>query len=203
MGKLLFLEIKTNLSNLYLGCVIFFICSLFMFGVSNLTHDRIIQFIELIFTLLGIILFTTIYAIDNTRNTILIINSKRYHYSFLLLLRLFLTIVFTILLILIGLVTFKICNSNVVFIQDIFIALTNTMFIGSLSLFISMISKNALIGYMFGLVYFLLCLGFKNMSFMYLFSETFGFPFYFKLIQFSISILVSIITIYITKKVKI
>ena len=62
-----------------------------------------------------------------------------------------------------------------------------------------MISKNALIGYMFGLVYFLLCLGFKNMSFMYLFSETFGFPFYFKLIQFSISILVSIITIYITK----
>ena len=116
-----------------------------------------------------------------------------------MLLRLFLTIVFTILLILIGLVTFKICNSNVVFIQDIFIALTNTMFIGSLSLFISMISKNALIGYMFGLVYFLLCLGFKNMSFMYLFSETFGFPFYFKLIQFSISILVSIITIYITK----
>ena len=85
MGKLLFLEIKTNLSKLYLGCVIFFICSLFMFGVSNLTHDRIIQFIELIFTLLGIILFTTIYAIDNTRNTILIINSKRYHYSFIVI----------------------------------------------------------------------------------------------------------------------
>ena len=60
-----------------------------MFGVGNLTHDRITQFIELIFTLLGIILFTTIYAIDNTRNTILIINSKRYHYRFLLLLRLF------------------------------------------------------------------------------------------------------------------
>ncbi|TAA91816.1 hypothetical protein DMB77_08895 [Staphylococcus saccharolyticus] len=184
MVKLLFIEIKTNLIKLYLGNLFLLLGGLFIFDASNLSHDRVTQFIELIFILLDIILFTSIYTIDKSKHSILVLNTKYYDYHLIFILRVVLTIVFITILITINLIILYVFNSSILITKNAFIAFTSSLFIGTLCLLISIIIHNALSGFMVGLVYFLLCLGFRNLGFIYLFSETFKYPFYIKVIQF-------------------
>ena len=52
MPKFLLIDIKTNLVKLYMGILILLFGGMFIFGVSNLNHERVTQYIELIFTIL-------------------------------------------------------------------------------------------------------------------------------------------------------
>ena len=118
------------------------------------------------------------------------------------MLRLVITIIYILFLITINLFIFHLFNSNIIVLRDMFIALTSTLFIGSICLLTSILSGNTLNGLMFGLVYFLFCLGFRNLGFMYLFSETFNFPFYIKIFQFLLGIVLLIFSYTIIKKVQ-
>ena len=51
MPKFLLIDIKTNLVKLYMGILILLFGGMFIFGVSNLNHERVTQYIELIFTI--------------------------------------------------------------------------------------------------------------------------------------------------------
>lgn len=48
MPKFLLIDIKTNLVKLYMGILILLFGGMFIFGVSNLNHERVTQYIELI-----------------------------------------------------------------------------------------------------------------------------------------------------------
>ena len=69
MAKFLLIDIKTNLVKLYIGILILLFGGMFIFGVSNLNHESVTQYIELIFTILGILLFTAIYSVDQNKNS--------------------------------------------------------------------------------------------------------------------------------------
>ena len=202
MPKFLLIDIKTNLVKLYMGILILLFGGMFIFGVSNLNHERVTQYIELIFTILGILLCTAIYSVDQNKKSKLTISAKCHDYQFVFMLRLVITIIYILFLITINLFIFYLFNSNIIVLRDMFIALTSTLFIGSICLLTSILSGNTLNGLMFGLVYFLFCLGFRNLGFMYLFSETFNFPFYIKIFQFLLGIVLLILSYTIIKKVQ-
>lgn len=200
MIKLIHIDFKSNLLKLYLGILILLITCFYLYGVSNLTHDRITQFLELIFVLIGIILFSSLYAIDQHPSIIKLINSKALTYQTVFILRLLLTLVFINILSLLTLSVFALFNSEVQFLKDLFICITSSVFIGVVCLFISAVFHHSLSGYMFGLVYFLICLGFRNLGVFYLFSETFHFPFQFKIVQFVCSAITLLVMVLFIKR---
>ena len=81
MAKFLLIDIKTNLVKLYMGILILLFGGMFIFGVSNLNHERVTQYIELIFTILGILLFTAIYSVDQNKKSKLTISAKCHDYQ--------------------------------------------------------------------------------------------------------------------------
>lgn len=95
--------------------------------------------------------------------------------------RLVIIIIYILFLIIINLFIFYLFNLNIIVLRDMFIVLISILFIGLICLLISIFSGNILNGLMFGFVYFLFCLGFRNLGFMYLFLEIFNFLFYIKI----------------------
>ncbi|MFC6293600.1 hypothetical protein [Macrococcus epidermidis] len=194
MVKLFEIDLKNNLLNLYIVCFIVVVFSMFLNGISNLNHDRVIQYLELFFCIMGIVLFPTLFSIEKNHDITELINTKKYDYQYIFVFRTVSTLVVTLLLSIFAYIMLVIFNSQVR-LTDIFIAFTSTIFIGSICLLISILTNNFLNGYMLGLVYFLICLGFRNLGFMFLFPETFNFPTQVKHIQLIMSILILIVII--------
>lgn len=170
------IEVKSNLLKIYLVCFLLVIFGFVVLGISNLTHAKVIQFEELIFN------------IDNNTVYVSVIDSKEYDYKFVFINRILLTIVYTLLLILSSLLIFMFGHSEVNYMQDLFVSLTSSMFLGSICMFVSQVTQSTINGFMVGMSYFLVCLGFRSLGILYLFPETFNYPSYFKVIQFIIAI---------------
>lgn len=182
------IEVKSNLLKIYLSCFLLVIFGFVILGTSNLTHAKVIQFEELIFNIVGLIAFNSLVNIDNNTVYVSVIDSKEYDYKFVFINRILLTIVYTLLLILSSLLIFIFGHSEVNFMQDFFVSHTSSLFLGSICMFVSQVTQSAINGFMVGMSYFLVCLGFRNLGILYLFPETFNYPSYIKVIQFIIAI---------------
>lgn len=183
------IEIKSNLSKLYIACFLFMIFGFFIYGISNLTHDKVVQFIEIIFSVIGMITFTSLLNVDRNQSSLLVVNSKKYDYQYLFIIRIMLTIFYILLLAICSLVIFIFGYSEVRLFYDLFLSLSSAIYLGVICLILSQLTKNTLNGFMVGFSYFLVCLGFRNLGIFYLFPETFSFPTYIKILQFIIAII--------------
>ncbi|REH84736.1 hypothetical protein DOS83_01785 [Staphylococcus felis] len=201
MGKLFGIDLKNNLLILYIVCFIIVIFSMFLNGISNLNHNRSVQYLELFFSIIGIILFPSLFSIEKKHVIIELINTKRFDYKYIFLFRIISTFIVTFIFSVFTYMMLTIFNSQVK-LSDIYIAFTSTIFVGSICLLITVLSNNLLNGYMFGLVYFLVCLGFRNLSFIFLFPETFNFPYYFKVVQLLLSIIILASVVILSDKFK-
>ncbi|WP_242444249.1 hypothetical protein [Macrococcus epidermidis] len=76
MVKLFEIDLKNNLLNLYIVCFIVVVFSMFLNGISNLNHDRVIQYLELFFCIMGIVLFPTLFSIEKNHDITELINTK-------------------------------------------------------------------------------------------------------------------------------
>lgn len=69
MGKLFGIDLKNNLLILYIVCFIIVIFSMFLNGISNLNHNRSVQYLELFFSIIGIILFPSLFSIEKNMSS--------------------------------------------------------------------------------------------------------------------------------------
>lgn len=171
-----------------------------IYGISNLSHDKVVQFIEVIFSVIGMIALTSLLNMDRNQTTLLLINSKKYDYQYLFIIRLILTFFYILLLTICTLVMFIFGHSEVHLFYDLFLSFSSAIYLGVICLILSQLTKNTLNGFMIGFSYFLVCLGFRKLGVLYLFPETFSFPIYIKVFQFIIAIILTVISIWLSKK---
>lgn len=145
-----------------------------LFGIASLNAREAARPLEQMLSLAGTVLLTPIFLPEQNENIRDLIRSKRTDYLAVCLVRLIYSVLF--LAMIIGIFTFimQCCESEVTF-RHFVGGFCSALFLGSLGFFFAGISRNAVVGYMVSMIYYISNFALKDeLKGFYLFSMSAG-----------------------------
>lgn len=164
-----------------------------LFGISNLDMNSSAVPLEMCIALIGVVMLTPIFQSEQNEDIHDLVSSKQMDTSLVYLIRYFYSLVFIIIMIVLFCIYMKFCNSEIT-LSLMLGTIAEAIFLGSLGLCTSAITKQTTIAYMTPMMYFGLNYGLGNsLGNFYLFSMMNG-DYGPKWILFIMSIVICILT---------
>ena len=174
VGKILSVNLRHNfLPHLLLAMVIVFLTPV-VFGISSLDAREAAAPLEMLLSLTGTILLTPIFLPEQNENIRDLIRSKRIDYPAVCFIRLMYSLFFLAVIFAAFTLIMSGSESDIT-VRHFVGGFASALFLGALGFFVAGISKNAVIGYMVSMIYYISNFAMKDeLKNMYLFSMSAG-----------------------------
>jgi len=172
--KLLSINLKRNfIPHLIIALLIALLTPL-IFAITSLDERRAAQPIEMLLSLTGTVLLTPIFLPEQNENIRDVIRSKRTDYMNICIMRIIYSVAALALIIGSFVFMMSLCESHVTF-RHFAGGFASALFLGSLGFLVAGISRNAPLGYMVSLIYYITNFAMKDkLGNLFLFSMCSG-----------------------------
>ena len=171
--SILKVNLKHNLGNHILCCIFLLALAPLVMSTKNLEQVKTIIVIEKFASLIGIVLFISVFLPDTNIETRELILTKKTAYSNIIVLRIFQAILFLVILAFMFLIYLNMGNCEFDLKSMFLIFIANSIFLGSLGLLIFSVFDQPVMAYMVPILYFIANIfsDSKLFSYWYLFTK--------------------------------
>ena len=172
--KILSVNLRRNFLPHFAAAIIIVILTPVVFSISSLDAKAAAQPIEMLLSLTGAVLLTPIFLPEQNENIRDLIRSKRTDYLSICIMRLIYSVL-ALAVIIAGFVLVMYFSESKITMHHFVGGFAAALFLGSIGFFSAAVSKNAPVGYMSSLMYYIANIGLKDkLGKLYLFSMSAG-----------------------------